>query len=327
MSKLERIAYIDRRIHEHGCVSLAEVAERFEISERQIKRDIEYLRNRLDAPIVWDAKARRYRYEEAFQDLAFADEKALLFFVFARAAARTLAYVPLAEPGPLESLRALVPPALRGLEEAVRYELPGFEPADDELLALLLASIQDGVGIAATYRDLGGRESRRLLSPLRIVNYAGTWYCVAFDPAIKELRTFRLSRFLHAAPSTEELGDVPSASAVDAFLGASYGMFKGQGDKRARLRFSGRAREIVRRELWHPDQSVTEGRDDQTGPWVELDLPVSQWDEILGRLLRFGAEAEAVSPPEFRSRWLAAIDAMAEVATKARAGRAEDEGP
>ena len=318
MSNLERIAYIDRSIRERGGVRISEVAGRFEISERQVKRDIEYLRNRLDAPLYWDSGARLYRYEHPWKELAFADEKALLFFVFARAAAENLAFIPLAEPGPLEHLRELVPKSLLSLEGAVRYELPGFEPADGELLALLLSALKEGRGIDVVYRDLEGRESERFLAPLRIVNYAGTWYCVAFDPAKAELRTFRLSRFVRVSCSGRRAEGLPEAAMVDAFLNASYGMFKGEADKRARMRFYGHAREIVHRELWNPEQAAIEGVDTDGAPWFELELPVNQWDEILGRLLRFGAEGEAVSPPEFRERWLKAIDAMAKAARAAR---------
>ncbi|MDA8410657.1 MAG: WYL domain-containing protein, partial [Treponema sp.] len=90
MGNLERITFIDRRIREQGGVKLAEIVRRFEVSERQAKRDLEYLRDRLDAPIAWDASSRRYVYEEDWNDLAFADQKSLLFYVFARAAAGTL---------------------------------------------------------------------------------------------------------------------------------------------------------------------------------------------------------------------------------------------
>ncbi len=52
MSQFERIACIDRLLREQGSVRTTEVAERFEVSGRQVKRDIEYLRDRLDAPVV-----------------------------------------------------------------------------------------------------------------------------------------------------------------------------------------------------------------------------------------------------------------------------------
>jgi len=47
MSQFERIAHIDRLLREQGSVRTDEVAERFEVSARQVKRDIEHLRDRL----------------------------------------------------------------------------------------------------------------------------------------------------------------------------------------------------------------------------------------------------------------------------------------
>ena len=40
MSQFERIACIDRLLRERGCLKTAEVVERFEVSARQVKRDI-----------------------------------------------------------------------------------------------------------------------------------------------------------------------------------------------------------------------------------------------------------------------------------------------
>jgi predicted DNA-binding transcriptional regulator YafY len=323
MGNLERIVFIDKTIRKSGGIRLAEIVKRFEVSERQAKRDLEFLRYRLDAPLQWDYSQRWYGYLTQFPGLDFADEKALLFYVFARAAAGTLAYVPLAEAEALDRLRDLVPPALRGLEGAVRYDLPDFEPADTETLALLLRAIGAGKALEADYRDLEGKEGNRLLAPRRIINYAGTWYCLAFDHALRQLRTYKVSRFGNISRLLHSAEGLPGDEAVETYLEASYGMFKGMGDKLAVLRFRGRAGEIVRGEIWHPDQKARQGRDPSGGPWFELEVPVSRWEEILGRLLRFGAEGEAVAPPEFRNEWLAAIEAMAEVG---RAARAADAG-
>jgi len=54
MSQFERIAYIDRTLRERDSLQSAEAARRFEVSTRQIKRDLEYLRDRLSAPVVDD---------------------------------------------------------------------------------------------------------------------------------------------------------------------------------------------------------------------------------------------------------------------------------
>jgi predicted DNA-binding transcriptional regulator YafY len=325
MSNLERIAFIDSHIRYRGGISARDVAERFEVSDRQVKRDIEYLRYRLGAPIRYDPDKRRYVYEAEWHGLDFADEKALLFYVLARAAAGTLAYVPIAQAEALDHLLELVPLDLRPLESAVRYDLPEFEPVDAEQLALVLKGLREGRVLDAKYRDLEGRESARRLAPRRIVNYSGVWYLLAWDLDLRELRVFRARRFASLslagagvkarrgkAGSDRDPSDIgPDEAEVDRLLGASYGMFKGPGGKKAVLRFFGRSRLIVKDELWHLDQIRLEGRSPELGPYVQLELPVSSWDEVLGRLLRFGAEGEAMAPAEFRERWLTAIEAMA----------------
>jgi predicted DNA-binding transcriptional regulator YafY len=314
MSQTERVAYIDNRIKTKGGVTARQVAERFEVTERQVTRDIEYLRDRLGAPIEWARSERRYRYSMTWSGLDFADETALLFYVFARAAAGTLAYVPLAEDGALGRLLELVPKALRKAEGAIRYELSGYEPADIDTLGLLVRSIAEGRRIDASYRDAEGNESERGIEPRRLVNYSGTWYCVAYDLERRALRTFKLSRFRRVSISRDKAQGKIEDAEVENFLASSFGMFKGKGDKRAVIRFRGRAVPIVRDELWHPDQSRREGVDPDRGPYVELTIPVSSWDELLGRILRFGAEAEPVSPAPLRKLWKEEIVRMSDAA-------------
>jgi len=311
MSQIERITYIDRRLRERGWVISAEVASRFEVSGRQVVRDIAYLRDRLDAPIVWDKAERRYKYTEPWTGLAFADERALLFYVFARAAAGTIAYVPLAEEDELARLLARLPPALRNVVRAVRYDLPEYEPADIENLGLVVRAISEERCLDFAYRDAGGSASDRRVEPLRLVNYGGNWYLVAYDQGRSALRTFRLGRVRRLAIAKETADTPVSDEELERFLGSSYGMFKGPGDKRATLRFYGPALAVVRDELWHPSQQRSRGVDSRRGEYLELVLPVSRWEELLGRVLRFGADAEPVGPPELRELWETEIHRMA----------------
>lgn len=71
------------RLHETlaagATVSAVQLARQLELSARTIKRDIEHLRDRHGAPILWDATARGYRYAAPFDLLTGlrldADEK------------------------------------------------------------------------------------------------------------------------------------------------------------------------------------------------------------------------------------------------------------
>ena len=84
MSQTEWIFFIDRTIREYGGVTIPQVCAEFEVCSRQAKRDIEYMRDRLDAPIVWSWSDRRYEYSQAWKALQCADERSVFAISFLR---------------------------------------------------------------------------------------------------------------------------------------------------------------------------------------------------------------------------------------------------
>lgn len=65
MSQFERIYTIHRMVGGKRAVPLSEIMETLEVSKATAKRDIEYLRDRLGAPLVYDREQRGYRYDPA----------------------------------------------------------------------------------------------------------------------------------------------------------------------------------------------------------------------------------------------------------------------
>jgi hypothetical protein len=61
---------------------------------QQARMDIEYMRDRLGAPIQWEARLRRYSYCEPWESLAAADEKSLFAISFLTSILSEYAYVP-----------------------------------------------------------------------------------------------------------------------------------------------------------------------------------------------------------------------------------------
>ena len=78
MSQSERLQYIIRKLNHCDGVSRSEIAEAFEVSGRQAGRDIEYLRERMGAPIVYDAKTRRYHLATIWETYSNIDERLIL---------------------------------------------------------------------------------------------------------------------------------------------------------------------------------------------------------------------------------------------------------
>ncbi|MEO8410288.1 MAG: hypothetical protein ABI478_06925, partial [Propionivibrio sp.] len=64
MDRLERFYRIDALLQERTVVHRDAFLAELEISLATFKRDLEYMRDRFNAPVIWDADAGGYRYEK-----------------------------------------------------------------------------------------------------------------------------------------------------------------------------------------------------------------------------------------------------------------------
>ncbi|MFO7839925.1 MAG: HTH domain-containing protein [Desulfosalsimonadaceae bacterium] len=62
MSRMERIYYFHQEVSSGQFPSAGRLAENFEISSSTAHRDIEYMRDRLNAPLIYDRKKKGYRF-------------------------------------------------------------------------------------------------------------------------------------------------------------------------------------------------------------------------------------------------------------------------
>lgn len=85
---------------------------------------------------------------------------------------------------------------------------------------------------------------------------------------------------------------------IDESVGAGYGIFGGAPKAWATLKFTPERARWVAGETWHPNQRSTTEAD---GSYV-LEIPYSDERELMGDLLRFGADVEVLAPPDLRSR-------------------------
>lgn len=181
----------------------AELAERLEITERTVRRDVDRLRE-LGYPV--DATSGRYGgYRLAtgahLPPLVLDDDEAVAVAVGLRYAAQ-------AAIGGMEetSLRALTTieqllphrlrrrvSALHSSVAAVRWG-PDVVVVDPEVLSVLSAACRDGEDVRFRYRTRTGRDAGRHVQPHRLVTVGRRWYLVAWDHDRDDWRTFRVDR-------------------------------------------------------------------------------------------------------------------------------------
>lgn len=318
MDRTERFYMIDQMLNQHRSVTRTQFLEALEVSPATFKRDLEYLRDRLSAPIIWDNELRGYRYDKAEPG---ADQYQLPGLWFNNSELQALLTMDTLlenlQPGllsrhiePLRTrIRLLLNEGDHSVDEisrririipaaAKQYSSENFEVVSR---ALLLRKRLEMV----YYSRQADSESSRIISPQRLIYYRDNWYLDGWCHWRKGLRSFALDAVKSVRLLDEAALDVDQDK-LSRQLESGYGIFSGSETRQAVLRFSPLRARWVCREQWHPQQ---QGKYDEQGYYI-LTLPYSSDTELVMDILKHGSDVEVLEPPELRQRVKTRIDAM-----------------
>jgi predicted DNA-binding transcriptional regulator YafY len=312
MDRLERFYRIDQLLQERTVVSRQVFLEELEVSPATFKRDLEYMRDRFNAPVIWDADAGGYRYDTrkgprprfALPGLWFSEDEAYAL-VMMHDLLSSLDQGGLIGPHIAPLMARL--DAILGAGEASATEVRkrmrllsfGSRKMPLEHFSLVGAALFKRRRLKIEYYARStNAHSARVVSPQRLVHYRENWYLDTWCHLRNDLRSFSVDGIrrieLTDAPATEV-----SLKALDQYLLDSYGIVhNGAAAQRARLRFSAERARWVAAEVWHPQQK---GSFDAEGRYM-LELPFRDDRELVLDILRHGAEVEVLEPAGLRDR-------------------------
>ena len=310
MDRSERFYKIDQMLAARGLVPLADFLAELNISLATFKRDLEYLRDRQNAPIVWDRDAGGYRYESGKQSgPTFALPG--MWFNASEAHALLLIQTLLKEihPGllsqhiePLQArLKALLGSADHSADEVEKrfrlvhasqriLPLKYFEAIATATLSRKRLKIQH-------YNRERNETVERLISPQQIVFYRDNWYVDAWCHLREGIRSFSIDAITAAEITNDKAKDLSKASLKEYFE-KGYGIFSGSKVQWAQLKFSPERARWVANESWHPEQKASYETD---GSYL-LEVPYTDDRELLMDIMKHGNEVEVIAPEQLRSR-------------------------
>lgn len=253
MGRDERLYKLRNLLVAGRCLRPAALLAELEISPATLKRDIQRLRDRFDAPVAWSGELGGWvlesqppsqqgaQFELPGLWLSAEDIHALLTMqhLLSRLDAGGL-LGPHIEPLMRKLGRMLdggVPPRAEVARRirvqtvgARRVHLPHFQALGSALLRRRRLQLH--------YRSRSdGRESAREVSPQRLVHYRDNWYLDAWCHQREALRSFSVDAVQQAQVLHRAAADIPEAE-LDAQLGAGYGIFAGKPQQWATLRFA-----------------------------------------------------------------------------------------
>ena len=179
----------------------AELAERLEITERTVRRDVDRLRT-LGYPINANcgvAGGYQLGAGAALPPLLLEDDEALAVALGLRSAASgTVTGMEEAAVRALAKLEQVLPARLQKRVKAlhsavVPMHLAG-PPVDAELLTVVAGACRNHEQLRFGYGDRKERSTRRNVEPHGLVHSGARWYLVAWDLEREDFRTFRVDR-------------------------------------------------------------------------------------------------------------------------------------
>lgn len=327
----ERYYWFDREVRRGRYPNARTLAERFELSPRTAARAVEFLRERLRAPLVYDPSRKGYRYADATFELPpmRVSQEELLAVLLAR---RLMAGAG-AEGGfvaeAVGSLAGKLLLALGGgdlpggdlgarLDQDLSAAWPGHSPAPEPTFRAVLEALLHRRVLAIDYLSpQRGEPTRRRVEPHHLQHYQGSWVLTAYCRLHGGWRKFYLSRM--DAVRVEDEGFAPRPPAQWAeMVDEAFGLFQGPHHRRVRLRFTPFRARWIREQVWHEAQELAPRPDGS----LDLSFPVADLREVKLKVLSFGADVEVLEPEELRV--LVADEARALAALY---GRDEKNGP
>ena len=314
MSKTDRLYKIELLIRQRRHVSFRALREELEVSPATLKRDLEFLRDRLGAPIEYDRDLNAYRFGAGYRGQKH--ELPGLWFNERELYSLLMAHQLLSE---LDS-EGVISRHLQPLLDRIHQMLGGsagagtadhaawlnrvkiISPAKRPVAGALFERVAEGLlkrrRLHLRYLTRGRREvGERDVSPQRLVHYRSTWYLDAWCHTRERLLRFALDAMESAQVLEQPARELPLAE-VQQQMDAGYGIYAGGKPRWAVLHFDAQAAQWASREQWHPDQ---QGHALADGTY-ELRVPYVDETEIAMDVLRQGPEVRVLQPASLRER-------------------------
>jgi len=311
MSKTARLYKIEMLIRHHGHVSFAKLLDELEVSPATLKRDLEYLRDQLGAPIEYDRDVNGYRFGAEYRSQSkhelpglWFNERELYSLLMAHQLLSGLDSEGLLSrhlQPLLDRIHELLGPGgqsdAKALMKRVKIISALRRPVATEFFERVGEALIRRKRLDMRYLTRGrGEVSERQVSPQRLVHYKNTWYLDAWCHSREKLLRFALDAIETAQLAEARAKDV-ALKQVEAEMDAGYGIYAGGTRQWATLQFSAQAAPWISREELHPEQQ---------GRWLadggyEMKLPYVDETELVMDVLRQGEQVTVLEPEGLRA--------------------------
>ncbi len=300
-TRLERILYMSAMIQSGNYPSVQTFMERFEVSKRTVINDIETLKNRFYAPLVYSRAHHGYVYTE--QDwqlpvLPIAQGQLLALFLSVELTERYLG-TSFEEPlrDAIQQMIEMLPQDVQVSmhELAHHYSIrPGASAkTSPEILLALQHAIQNQHPVDMLYYTASrDEENQRVIHPYHLLNIRGEWNVVSYDLLRQKIRQFALPRIRTWRVVTEERFEPDANFSPENYLQESFQAEHGNQIVEIVLLFDPYQARYMKERTLHPSQQTEEQPDGS----LLMRFKTSALAEVQRQIMSYGRHAKILEP-------------------------------
>ena len=294
------------------------LAEKFEISQKTAQRDIEFMRDRIGAPLEYSHADRGYYYTDKGYELPpiWLNENELVAFILAK---RLATAIP--DRNLKDSLNKFINKLSSRLSDKVGFNLDDIQDkislknieyytVDESLFRKVVNALFTKRSLAIQYYSPHKDErTNRKIIPLHLLDYMGNWHLISFCKLKKGLRNFALSRIEECNYIDEKISLPTDLPPIKTYIRKTFGIFHGGQNQDVSLKFSPKASRAVKKQIWHKNQKIKELKNGS----IILSVPVAYFTEIKREILKYGAEVEVLKPLRLKKEIIEEIKKMKKI--------------
>ena len=309
---LPRIYFIDQEIAAGKYPNTRTLAETYQTGIATISRDIEYMRDMMNAPIKYDFYRKGYYYTKKTFRLpaAFTSAEEMLALGMAKNLFSLYRDTPIyaAVHQLMENITAPLTDAQNPNWYDDRILVPPVPsvPIPPDIWHTITEGLRKNRILTFEYRSTwtSGYQARRV-RPYQLLFDNGAWYLYGYAEERRGMRMFSLSRIRNINLENETF-IFPASADYRAHTDGSYlGAYSSEKKRRFRIAFFNDGAMRIKERRWSADQQIKE-----TPDGVILSFTSAQYGKVLELVLSNGHDAQPLEPAELVRDWQENIRGM-----------------
>lgn len=279
-----------------------DLAQRFEIGERMIKKDLQVIRHGLRLDICSSRQGYYFGETPQLPTVAYSFTEALALLQAAQVSRQVTGINSADLAAAVARLVDLFPPEFKNLLQKVsyRHRITVAREHRQEMLRLLNQGWLERRKLDIIYSTASrkGAISQRIIHPYHIMPYVRSWQLIAYCENRNDVIMFKVDR-IQEATLLDQTYEVADDFNPEQYIGNVWGVMRAEGQvsEEIELHFSPDAGRWVAEEFWHSSQQVEQQPDDSV--LFRLTIPITP--EFVNWLLYYGSKVKVMKPYHLRT--------------------------